>query len=65
MSRPSSDRFPAGTFSPDPEPARPARMLAAQSRLELTLLLRNGASVLQGPVAAFSDNQALVDNYLG
>jgi len=29
------------------------------------LLLRNGASVLQGPVAAFSDNQALVDNYLG
>jgi branched-chain amino acid transport system ATP-binding protein len=29
------------------------------------LLLRNGASVLQGPVSAFSDNQALVDNYLG
>lgn len=29
------------------------------------LLLRNGSSVLQGPVAAFADNQALVDNYLG
>ena len=28
-------------------------------------LLRNGATVLQGPVAAFSDNQALDDNYLG
>ena len=28
------------------------------------ILLRNGESVLQGPAAAFSDNQALVDNYL-
>jgi ABC-2 type transport system permease protein len=42
----STGRFPAGTFSPDPEPARPSRMLAAQSRLELTLLLRNGEQLL-------------------
>ncbi|MEO8907101.1 MAG: ABC transporter ATP-binding protein [Microbacteriaceae bacterium] len=28
------------------------------------LLLRNGECVMQGPVAEFSDNQSLVDNYL-
>lgn len=43
---PAADRFPAGTFSPDPAPARPSQMLAAQSRLELTLLLRNGEQLL-------------------
>jgi len=39
-------RFSAGTFAPDPRPARPARMLAAQGRLELVLLLRNGEQLL-------------------
>lgn len=38
--------FPPGTFTPDPRPARVAGMLAAQYRLELTLLLRNGEQLL-------------------
>lgn len=41
-----STLFPAGTFSPDPRPAGVASMLAAQYRLELTLLLRNGEQLL-------------------
>ena len=40
------NRFPAGTFSPAPQPAPLARMLAAQTRMELTLLLRNGEQLL-------------------
>lgn len=39
-------RFPPGTFTPAPRAARPLSMLAAQSRLELTLLLRNGEQLL-------------------
>ncbi|WP_127783106.1 ABC transporter permease [Rhodococcus sp. X156] len=39
-------RFPAGTFAPDPRPATPGRMLLAQGRLELLLLLRNGEQLL-------------------
>lgn len=38
--------FPPGTFRPDPRPASRLRMLQAQSRLELTLLLRNGEQLL-------------------
>ncbi|MBS9532244.1 ABC transporter permease [Mycobacterium sp. M1] len=38
--------FPPGTFAPDPRPAAVAKMLAAQYRLELTLLLRNGEQLL-------------------
>lgn len=38
--------FPPGTFRPDPRPASRLRMLIAQSRLELTLLLRNGEQLL-------------------
>jgi len=41
-----TSRFAPGTFSPDPTPARPGQMLTAQSRLELTLLLRNGEQLL-------------------
>ncbi|MFC0315416.1 ABC transporter permease [Gordonia phosphorivorans] len=41
-----ADRFPAGTFTPRPQPASLPRMLAAQTRLELTLLLRNGEQLL-------------------
>ena len=43
---PTSNRFPAGTFVPNPRPAPLARMLAAQTRLELVLLLRNGEQLL-------------------
>ncbi|GAB2926673.1 ABC transporter permease [Rhodococcus aerolatus] len=39
-------RFPAGTFSPDPDPAAVPAMLAAQAALELRLLLRNGEQLL-------------------
>ena len=39
-------RFARGTFLPNPEAARPAAMLAAQTRMELTLLLRNGEQLL-------------------
>ena len=38
--------FPAGTFTPDPRPARVPQMLAAQYGLELKLLLRNGEQLL-------------------
>jgi len=40
------DVFPAGTFTPDPRPNAVRRMLAAQSGLELKLLLRNGEQLL-------------------
>lgn len=38
--------FPPGTFTPDPRPSGVPAMLAAQYRLELTLLLRNGEQLL-------------------
>jgi ABC-2 type transport system permease protein len=38
--------FPAGTFTPDPRPNTVSRMLAAQSAMELKLLLRNGEYLL-------------------
>ncbi|GGG09588.1 multidrug ABC transporter permease [Rhodococcoides trifolii] len=40
------NRFEPGTFTPDPRPAPKASMLFAQSKLELTLLLRNGEQLL-------------------
>lgn len=39
-------RFAPGTFTPDPQPSSWPTMLAAQSRLELALLLRNGEQLL-------------------
>ncbi len=39
-------RFAPGTFAPRPQPAPPSAMLAAQTRMELTLLLRNGEQLL-------------------
>lgn len=42
----ADNRFADGTFTPSPRPAPPARMLAAQTKLELTLLLRNGEQLL-------------------
>jgi ABC-2 type transport system permease protein len=42
----SAPLFPAGTFTPDPRPNTVPRMLAAQSALELKLLLRNGEQLL-------------------
>lgn len=45
MSQPS-DLFPTGTFTPDPRPSSVPNMLAAQFRLELKLLLRNGEQLL-------------------
>ncbi|KAA8969333.1 ABC transporter permease [Mycobacterium sp.] len=64
--------FPAGTFKPDPRPNRVWRMLAAQSALELKLLLRNGEQLLLTmfipitllvgltllPLGSFGDNRA-------
>jgi ABC-2 type transport system permease protein len=41
-----SHRFTPGTFLPNPEAARPAQMLAAQTSMELKLLLRNGEQLL-------------------
>ncbi|MGV9676869.1 ABC transporter permease [Nocardia sp. NPDC003482] len=41
-----TDRFAPGTFTPDPRPAPRAAMLAAQTRMELILLLRNGEQLL-------------------
>lgn len=38
--------FPAGTFTPDPGPGSPLRMLATQSATELRLALRHGEQVL-------------------
>lgn len=42
----ADNRFTPGTFGPDPRPAPAPRMLAAQTRMELTLLLRNGEQLL-------------------
>lgn len=42
----TSPRFAPGTFAPAPRPASLPAMLAAQTRLELTLLLRNGEQLL-------------------
>ena len=42
----ANQTFPPGTFTPDPRPNTVARMLAAQYRLELKLLLRNGEQLL-------------------
>ncbi|MFD4264833.1 ABC transporter permease [Rhodococcus sp. NPDC058481] len=42
----ADNRFEAGTFRPDPQPNAPLPMLAAQTRLELKLLLRNGEQLL-------------------
>lgn len=39
-------RFAPGTFTPDPRPATRPAMLAAQTRMELLLLLRNGEQLL-------------------
>jgi ABC-2 type transport system permease protein len=41
-----SNRFPAGTFAPDPRPSAVPKMLAAQFGLELKLLLRTGDQLL-------------------
>ena len=41
-----TELFPAGTFTPDPRPARVPQMLTAQYGLELKLLLRNGEQLL-------------------
>jgi ABC-2 type transport system permease protein len=41
-----TNQFAPGTFAPDPRPAPVPVMLAAQYRLELTLLLRNGEQLL-------------------
>ncbi len=43
---PRPGRFPAGTFAPAPQAARPAPMLRAQVRMELTLLLRHGEQLM-------------------
>ena len=42
----TSARFAPGTFTPSPRPAARAAMLAAQTRMELILLLRNGEQLL-------------------
>ncbi|PBC41060.1 multidrug ABC transporter permease [Rhodococcus sp. ACPA4] len=42
----ADNRFEPGTFSPDPRPNSAAKMMAAQTKLELTLLLRNGEQLL-------------------
>ncbi|MEV0335404.1 ABC transporter permease [Nocardia sp. NPDC050717] len=42
----TTSRFLPGTFTPDPRPASRAAMLAAQTALELKLLLRNGEQLL-------------------
>src|SRR3546814_16147284 len=42
----AENRFELGTFSPDPRTNSAAKMLAAQTKLELTLLLRNGEQLL-------------------
>jgi ABC-2 type transport system permease protein len=43
---PSAERFPAGTFTPQPGAGAPGRMFAAQAATELKLALRNGEQVL-------------------
>lgn len=40
------NRFAPGTFTPAPQPASLLRMLVAQTRMELVLLLRNGEQLL-------------------
>ncbi|MFT4199118.1 ABC transporter permease [Gordonia sp. (in: high G+C Gram-positive bacteria)] len=42
----SATAFEPGAFEPDPRPARIPHMIAAQSALELRLLLRNGEQLL-------------------
>ncbi|WP_067691452.1 ABC transporter permease [Nocardia jejuensis] len=42
----TANRFAPGTFTPAPKPTTRARMLTAQTRLELILLLRNGEQLL-------------------
>ncbi|MEW1931070.1 ABC transporter permease [Rhodococcus sp. NPDC079359] len=42
----ADNRFETGLFTPRPQPASAARMLLAQTRLELKLLLRNGEQLL-------------------
>lgn len=42
----ASNRFAPGTFSHPSVPAGPARMIAAQTRMELSLFLRNGEQLL-------------------
>ena len=43
---PRGRRFAPGTFAPAPQASPALRMLAAQTRIELTLLLRNGEQLL-------------------
>ncbi|MGE4360909.1 MULTISPECIES: ABC transporter permease [Mycolicibacterium] len=68
----TENRFAPGTFTPDPRPAPVPKMLAAQFRLELRLLLRNGEQLLLTmfipitllvgltllPLGSFGDNRA-------
>ena len=68
----TTNRFAPGTFTPDPRPATVPKMLAAQFRLELKLLLRNGEQLLLTmfipitllvgltllPLGSFGDNRA-------
>jgi ABC-2 type transport system permease protein len=68
----NTNRFDAGTFTPDPRPATVPKMLAAQFGLELRLLLRNGEQLLLTmfipitllvgltllPLGSFGDNRA-------
>lgn len=42
----AKNRFAEGTFTPRPQPNSPSLMLAAQTRMELKLLLRNGEQLL-------------------
>ena len=42
----ANNRFAEGTFTPRPRPNSPAKMLAAQTAMELKLLLRNGEQLL-------------------
>ncbi|MEV6067934.1 ABC transporter permease [Nocardia sp. NPDC052001] len=42
----TTNRFAPGTFAPAPQPTTRAKMLIAQTRMELILLLRNGEQLL-------------------
>lgn len=42
----TANRFATGTFTPDPRPTTRAKMMVAQTRMELILLLRNGEQLL-------------------
>ncbi|MBV7295423.1 ABC transporter permease [Corynebacterium sp. TAE3-ERU12] len=46
MSTPSSTRFPEGTFAPNPGSAPMLKVLIAQTRMELALILRHGEQAL-------------------